>query len=599
MTLLSTMAAVDGKPTRQARTRSVTQLAIREADDSGSAHLGGLSAVQLRIGPKLMLALAGLLAATVMVSGVAVAGLGAVNAQTQELYHHNLLTTQAIAELQATLDDAAGSALQLLLFEGAAERSRLLADLRGRIVPRVDERIAALQKSYAADPDADPARLERLSEGWGAVKRLIRSGLDPHDEAQEQAMTRQVVAAVDPVSTLAAEMAATEVEHARESREAAEATYRATHGRVLGIAAAAVLVWLAISLLLIRNLVPRVRAYSAFAAGVADGQPGGQLTVRGADELAELGHTLNAMVRRRRQERRYEESQAEFSDTMQLSETEPEAHQLLKHHLERSIDGSQVTVLNRNNSADRLEAATPVAPECPLAGSLQGAKPRSCLAVRFGRGYRGGRDRDPLLICAICGPLADAVSCEPLLVSGEVIGSIALTGLPNNRAVQDTIKRMVAQAGRNLSPLSAALLDLDHFKRINDAYGHSRGDEVLAAVATVLRSSLRESDFVGRYGGEEFLLLLPDTGRDQAVVVAEKVRAAVAGLGLSEINQPVTASIGIAAIPDDAASADTLIRAADRALYAAKGNGRNRVELFISPDRGQDAPSSNTGLRAK
>ena len=82
-------------------------------------------------------------------------------------------------------------------------------------------------------------------------------------------------------------------------------------------------------------------------------------------------------------------------------------------------------------------------------------------------------------------------------------------------------------------------------------------------------------------------------------MVAEKVSAAVAGLGLPEINQPVTASIGIAAIPDDAASADTLIRAADRALYPAKANGRNRVELFISPDRGQDAPSSNTGLRAE
>jgi GGDEF domain-containing protein len=103
---------------------------------------------------------------------------------------------------------------------------------------------------------------------------------------------------------------------------------------------------------------------------------------------------------------------------------------------------------------------------------------------------------------------------------------------------------MVAQTSRTVSPLSAALLDLDHFKRINDAYGHSRGDEVLAAVAMVLRSSVRESDFVGRYGGEEFLLLLPDTGRDQAAIVAEKVRAAVAGLGLSEINQPVTASWG-------------------------------------------------------
>jgi diguanylate cyclase (GGDEF)-like protein len=247
---------------------------------------------------------------------------------------------------------------------------------------------------------------------------------------------------------------------------------------------------------------------------------------------------------------------------------------------------------------------------------------------------RSGEGRAPLLVCAICGSLPDAVSCEPLLVSGQVIGSIlvnhpdppadeahqriresvtqaapvlanlrnlaiaeiraatdALTGLPNNRAIQDTIKRMVAQASRSVSPLSAALLDLDHFKRINDAYGHSRGDEVLAAVATVLRSSLRESDFVGRYGGEEFLLLLPDTGRDQAVVVAEKVRVAVAGLGLSEISQPVTASLGVATVPDDAGDADTLIRAADRALYAAKGNGRNRVELFISPARSARTPA--------
>jgi diguanylate cyclase (GGDEF)-like protein len=147
--------------------------------------------------------------------------------------------------------------------------------------------------------------------------------------------------------------------------------------------------------------------------------------------------------------------------------------------------------------------------------------------------------------------------------------------------------------------LAAALLDLDHFKRINDLYGHSRGDEVLAAVAAVLRSSVRESDFVGRHGGEEFILLLPDTGRDQAAVVAEKVRAAVANLGLSEVDEPVTTSIGVAAFPDDAADADTLVRAADRALYAAKGNGRNRVELFLSPD-GQErrAPAPASGATA-
>ena len=584
--------------------------------------------VRLRIGPKLMLALAGLLAATVMVSGVAVAGLGAVNARTQELYRHNVLTTQAIAELQARLDDAAESALQLLLFERPADRSRLQVELRGRIVPAVDDGIEALREIYAADPDVDQAGLEQLERGWAEFKRLVETGLDPRGEAQEQALTRRAVASIDPITAFVARLAATEVEHARASQADAEATYRATRSRVVGIATAAGLVWLVISLLLIRNLVPRVRSYSRFAAGVADGHPGEQLTVRGADELAELGHTLNEMVRRRHEQRAYEQTQAEFADTMQLSETETEAHHLLKHHLERSITGSRVTVLNRNNSADRLEAATPVEAECPLATSLPGAKPRSCLAIRFGRGYRGGEDHVPLLACGICGSLPDAVSCEPLLVSGEVIGSIlvnhpdppggqdplriresvtqaapvlanlrnlaiaevraatdALTGLPNTRAVRDTIKRMVAQASRTVSPLSAALLDLDHFKRIYDAYGHSRGDEVLAAVAMVLRSSVRESDFVGRYGGEEFLLLLPDTGRDQAAIVAEKVRAAVAGLGLSEINQPVTASLGVAAVPDDAADADTLVRAADRALYAAKGNGRNRVEMFISPAR--------------
>ena len=584
--------------------------------------------VRLRIGPKLMVALAGLLAATVMVSGVAVAGLGAVNARTQELYRHNVLTTQAIAELQARLDDAAESALQLLLFERPADRSRLQVELRGRIVPAVDDGIEALREIYAADPDVDQAGLEQLERGWAEFKRLVETGLDPRGEAQEQALTRRAVASIDPITAFVARLAATEVEHARASQADAEATCRATRSRVVGIATAAGLVWLVISLLLIRNLVPRVRSYSRFAAGVADGHPGEQLTVRGADELAELGHTLNEMVRRRHEQRAYEQTQAEFADTMQLSETETEAHHLLKHHLERSIAGSRVTVLNRNNSADRLEAATPVEAECPLATSLPGAKPRSCLAIRFGRGYRGGEDHVPLLACGICGSLPDAVSCEPLLVSGEVIGSIlvnhpdppggqdalriresvtqaapvlanlrnlaiaevraatdALTGLPNTRAVQDTIKRMVAQASRTVSPLSAALLDLDHFKRINDAYGHSRGDEVLAAVAMVLRSSVRESDFVGRYGGEEFLLLLPDTGRDQAAIVAEKVRAAVAGLGLSEINQPVTASLGVAAVPDDAADADTLVRAADRALYAAKGNGRNRVEMFISPAR--------------
>ena len=385
------------------------------------------------------------------------------------------------------------------------------------------------------------------------------------------------------------------------------------------------LVSLVIALALIRNLVPRLRAYSRFAARVADGQLGERLAPGGHDEVAELGRALDLMVGRREQQRDGEAAQAEFADTLQLSETEAEAHDLLKRHLERAIAGSRVTVLNRNNSADRLEAATLVEPDCPLTASLRGAKPRSCLAVRFGRVHQGGREREPLLACQVCAGLEDVTTCEPLLVGGQVIGSVlvnhpasavdigarirvsvtqaapvlanlrnlaiaeiraatdALTGLPNNRAVKDTLRRMVAQASRSISPLSASLLDLDHFKHVNDAHGHSRGDEVLAAVAATLRSSLRESDFVGRYGGEEFLILLPDTGKQEARLVAEKVRAAVAGIVMSHLDVKVTASLGVATLPDDCGDADTLIRAADRALYAAKGRGRNRVELFQSP----------------
>jgi diguanylate cyclase (GGDEF)-like protein len=310
---------------------------------------------------------------------------------------------------------------------------------------------------------------------------------------------------------------------------------------------------------------------------------------------------------------------------MQLSETEAEAHELLNRHLERTLDDSRVMVLNRNNSADRLEPATAVDPACPLHDALQGATPRACLAVRFGRVHQGGLEREPLLGCQVCGELSDATTCEPLLVDGQVIGSVlvnhpagtaigprvrdsvmqaapvlanlrnlaiaeiraatdVLTGLPNNRSVQDTLRRMVAQASRTILPLSAALLDLDHFKHVNDAHGHSRGDEVLTAVGTTLRSSLRESDFVGRYGGEEFLILLPDTGKQQARTVAEKVRAAVVATVLSNLDQRVTASLGVATLPTTAAT-PTRWSAPPTGRCTPPGAGAGTGSSCSSPDR--------------
>jgi diguanylate cyclase (GGDEF)-like protein len=581
---------------------------------------------RLRIGQKLTLALAALLLTTMAVAAVGLVSLGKVDARTTALYEDNIITSQATTALEASLHRAETAALRLAVSEDTAERAELGAELRDQLVPAVDAGIRTLRELHAGEEDELP-EVEHLAAGWAAFKRLLGGGLASRDRAGREAAGRAVDAAVGPLTDKAAEMAAFEGSDARESQAAAAATYRSARADIIELSAGSVAVWLLIALALIRNIVPRVRTYARFAAGVAGGELGGELAAGGGDELAELGRALNDMVRRQLEQRAHEREQAEFVDTLQLSETEAEAHGLLKRHLERSITGGTATVLNRNNSADRLEAVTDVAPDCPLAESLQGARPRSCLAVRFGRAHLGGPDHEPLLACQVCSGLAGSVTCEPLLVGGEVIGSIlvdqpglagddsgrikesvtqaapvqanlrnlaiaetraatdALTGLPNNRAVRDTIKRMVAQASRSVSPLSAALLDLDHFKKINDLYGHSRGDEVLAAVAAVLRASVRASDFVGRYGGEEFVLLLPDTDAQQAGIVAEKVRAAVARLAPTDIEQHVTASLGVASLPKDASDADSLIRAADRALYTAKGAGRNRVELFRAPER--------------
>jgi diguanylate cyclase (GGDEF)-like protein len=329
-----------------------------------------------------------------------------------------------------------------------------------------------------------------------------------------------------------------------------------------------------------------------------------------------------AVRRRRETEHSYRRTQAEFSETMQVMRDEPEAHSLVKEHLERTIPDSRVVVLNRNNSDNRLVASTACDDDPALADKLADAAPDSCLAVRLGREYEQGRDVDPLLRCALCGTSATEVVCTPSLVGGEVIGSVlvrhgrafepsergriadsvaqsapvlanlrnlaiaenraatdALSGLPNARACRDNLKRLVAHAGRTVSPLSAVLFDLDRFKQVNDRFGHGAGDDVLAAVGEVLRANFRVSDFGGRYGGEEFLMLLPDTDHEGALEVAEKLREGIEALEFQPIDLKVTASFGIATYPLDALDADSLLRQADRALYAAKANGRNRVEL--------------------
>jgi two-component system cell cycle response regulator len=157
----------------------------------------------------------------------------------------------------------------------------------------------------------------------------------------------------------------------------------------------------------------------------------------------------------------------------------------------------------------------------------------------------------------------------------------ALTGLSNRRAVLTQLAGMVSGARRHGHPLSIAVCDIDHFKRVNDAYGHKAGDEVLVTSAHAMGTHLRQEDQLGRLGGEEFLVLLPDTDAEAAIAAAERIRTEVA---LAPTPVPVTVSLGIATW-EEGETPEAFLHRADEALYAAKDAGRDRVMAATLHDR--------------
>ncbi|HEX3071423.1 MAG TPA: GGDEF domain-containing protein [Thermoanaerobaculia bacterium] len=168
----------------------------------------------------------------------------------------------------------------------------------------------------------------------------------------------------------------------------------------------------------------------------------------------------------------------------------------------------------------------------------------------------------------------------------EISARDSLTGLYNRWYVMEKIDSEMNRSLRHGCPVSVLMLDIDHFKRVNDAFGHAAGDGVLRSVAQVLRDSCRVYDVPGRYGGEEFCVVLPETKTGNTTVVAERIRErmAASSFNVGGDSVVVTASIGIAGIDsmdgEGIVSPSILIDRADRALYSAKHHGRNRVELW-------------------
>jgi len=512
---------------------------------------------------------------------VAVAAIGILGARWssglgKDIAGNELATSTETGELARTMDTADTTGEQAFLSASPALRSHLLGVLYASLVPATDTQMSALVQRHAKDQPAEHADIEQLVRQWLVVRDLLSP----------------TSVAAHPAAVLAAELATAYLPVGQHLDRLFLKEQADGHSDQVRASANAVrTIWF------------------VAAVAVAGLLAGGFLLYRG--------------IRRIRQALQPGQDQEEFAETLQIASDEDEAHELLERYLERILaPDTAAVVLNSNNSADRLEAVTPLPAGSRLAQTLRGAAPRSCLAVRSGRKHREGSSRLALLSCPVCAPCAGASSCVPLVVGGKVIGSVlvsrpnsfdaadeeriresvsqaapvlanlrnlaiaeiraatdGLTGLPNKRAVTDTLKRMFAQAATERSPLALLMLDLDHFKKVNDNRGHAVGDQVLANVGTVMRAAMRSHDFAGRNGGEEFAILLPDTEIPMALRIAERVRAAIAEMSLPGIDVSVTVSVGVAGYPEHASTPDRIARLADAALYLAKRQGRNRVEL--------------------
>jgi diguanylate cyclase (GGDEF)-like protein len=163
----------------------------------------------------------------------------------------------------------------------------------------------------------------------------------------------------------------------------------------------------------------------------------------------------------------------------------------------------------------------------------------------------------------------------------EMVHRDGLTGLLNHATLMAELEHAVEYARRHGEPFAFLMVDVDHFKRVNDTYGHLAGDQVLLHLARVFQSTVRASDIIGRYGGEEIGIILGRCNRDGAVVLAGKLREAL--LARPAVTRdgksiPVRVSIGISSCPEDGLSANVVVASADRALYKAKSSGRDRIE---------------------
>ncbi|HAT1775227.1 diguanylate cyclase [Legionella pneumophila] len=359
----------------------------------------------------------------------------------------------------------------------------------------------------------------------------------------------------------------------------------------------------------VRNITKRVQEHTEL-------QESYEKLANGMKELQEKNEQITLLV--------------EMSDIMLACGSQEELSEVMAKYSQRLLQFSSGYLFIMHPSKNYLEKAASWGNPHPHDLTFT---PEQCWAIRLGRIHYAGSSRIELMCSHMMFDEQPELSllCVPLMAQNDIYGLLylevglkfdenqqllitafaeltalalanvrlrenlryqsirdPLTGLYNRRYLEDFLFKQLHQAERTKASFAILMLDLDHFKKINDTFGHDAGDLVLKELGQILNNDIRLGDIAARYGGEEFVLLLYDIDAQAAKMKAENLRSAISNLQVKYGAQPVgqiTASIGISVYPDDAKSPAEVIEAADKALYQAKNKGRNKVILFseISP----------------
>jgi diguanylate cyclase (GGDEF)-like protein len=335
--------------------------------------------------------------------------------------------------------------------------------------------------------------------------------------------------------------------------------------------------------------------------------------------LAESQATLAAQVDRLASRNREVQLLNEVGDMLQSCVSTDEAYPLIHQHLPGLLPGSSGALYVQDSAKNLFMAMADWGDRPPAAAAF---KAEDCWALRRGRVYPPGGSSQALPCHHLASGQEEGSLCVPIAVTGKTIGlfnalrcpeesqafavSVAehiglalanlmlrsdlrqlsirdpLTGLFNRRYMEETLELEISRAARKEHSIGVIMLDIDHFKTFNDRFGHAAGDELLQSLGLLIRSNLRAGDVACRYGGEEFVLILPEATEEAAIRRAEDLRVRTHEMEVRHLDAvlgPVSISLGIGLYPDHGRTRDLLLASADAALYKAKEAGRNRVVI--------------------